>query len=150
MLSLANTIKPTMLSVLILTQLSINTQAESFDYQAQINKYLDCQALQHVLANILSENEQSFQNNEYYQSGLDSRVIADELARVAKIRPQDIQEIYSTYLHEYRNVLADSQSNADYEQFLASLLSHVKRCLALNELQSDIIHNARSSKLNIE
>ena len=147
MLSVANDIKSTVISVLLLSHACVCAATEGFDYQTQINKYLDCQALQHVLANILSEDEQSFQNNEYYLSGLESRLVADQLARVAQIEPQYVQDIYAAYLDEYRRVLAGSQENAEYQQFLTSVLAHVKRCLALNELQADIIRNAKSSAI---
>ena len=149
MLSSVKFVQPIIISIVMLCQGYTHVVADSFDYQSQVNKYLDCQALQHVLANILSEDEQSFQSNDYYVSGLEPRLVADELARVAKIDPQLVQEIYTTYLGEYRVVLAGREDNADYQQFLSSLLSNVKRCLALNELQADIIRDAKLSKITI-
>jgi len=114
--------------------------AAGFDYYAHINKYTKCEALQNVVANISSESEQDFYQHESHHASLDSRIIALELAKAGKYEEWLVDELYSTYLDEYRDLLKQSE---DVSVFAASLKPHAEKCRQLNEMQEDIIRRKR-------
>lgn len=117
--------------------------AEGFDYYAHINKYTKCEALQNVVANIASESEQEFYQHESHHASLDSRIIALEFAKAGNYEEGMVDELYFTYLDEYRNLLEKSE---EVEVFAASLKPHAEKCRQLNEMQEDIIRRKREEK----
>ena len=114
--------------------------AEGFDYYAHINKYTKCEALQNVLANILSESEQEFYQHESHHDSLDSRIIALEFAGAGNYEESLVDELYSSFLDEYRVLLQESE---DVEVFAASLRSPAKKCHQVNEMQEDVMRRKR-------
>ncbi len=115
------------LSILFFAESSF---AAGFDYYAHINKYTKCEALQNVVANISSESEQQFFQHESHHDSLDSRIIALELAKAGNYQQGLVEELYSTYLDEYRDLLKQSE---DVEVFAASLRPQAEKCRQLNE-----------------
>ena len=124
------------ISMLLVSVLTSALYADGFDYYAHINKYVKCEAVQNVMANITSESEQEFYQHELHHASLDSRMIAMEFARVGKYKQGLVDELYHTYLDEYRSEL---KKNEEVEEFVAALKPQVKKCQRLNEMQSDII-----------
>ncbi|MDW3095636.1 MAG: hypothetical protein R8G33_08185 [Gammaproteobacteria bacterium] len=122
-----------------------NIFAEGFDYYEHINKYTKCEAVQNVVANILSETEEKFYQHESHHASLDSRIIALEFARAGKYEEGLIDELYHTYLDAYRDLLEQSE---DVEKFTASLKPQVTKCKKLNEMQEDILRRKRQEKIN--
>lgn len=123
----------------------INTsQAEGFDFYAHVNKYTKCEAVQNVMANISSESEQEFYQHELHHASLDSRIVALEFARAGQYEEGLVDELYNTYLDEYRKQLKDSQ---DVDKFVAALHPHVKECRRLNAMQSDVIARKKQQRL---
>ncbi len=118
--------------------------AEGFDYYAQVNKYAKCEAVLNVMANILSESEQAFYQHELHHASLDARIVALEFAKAGNYQEQVVNEIFTTYLDEYRNQL---KLNEDVEKFIAALRPHVKKCQQLNAMQSDIIKRKKTETL---
>ena len=129
-------------SCLLLLFLSLfqSAYAEGFDYYAHLNKYTKCEALQNVIANISSESEQEFYRHESHHASLDSRIIALEFAKAGNHEESVVNELYGTYLDEYREMLKKSE---DIEVFAASLRTHAEKCQQLNEMQEDIIRRKR-------
>jgi hypothetical protein len=114
--------------------------AGGFVYYAHINKYTKCEALQNVLANILSESEQEFYQHEAHHDSLDSRIVALEFAGASNYKESLVDELYASYLDEYRALLKESE---DVEVFAASLKLPAEKCHQLNEMQADIILRKR-------
>lgn len=129
-----------LISVTVLT-----VYADGFDYFAQIKKYTKCEAVQNVMANILSESEQEFYQHELHYASLDSRIVALELAKAGGYQAEHIDELFLTYLNEYRNQL---EQNEEVDTFIAALRPHVKKCRRLNEMQKDIIERKRTDYLD--
>ncbi|MFK7793849.1 MAG: hypothetical protein AB8B89_00730 [Gammaproteobacteria bacterium] len=127
-------------SVLLFSQ---SIMSEGFDYYAHMNKYAKCEALQNVVANIASESEQEFYQHELHHASLDSRIIALEFAKAGRYEKGLVDELYLTYLDEYRDLLKKSE---EVEVFVASLSPHVEKCRELNEMQVDIILRKREEK----
>lgn len=127
--------------------LSCNVSSEGFDYYAHINKYTKCEALQNVVANIESESEQEFYQHASHHASLDSRIIALELASAGNYEEGMVDELYFTYLDEYRDLLKNSE---EVEAFAASLKPHVAKCRQLNEMQEDIIRRKREEQSKAE
>ena len=127
-------------ALLVFFLLSLNAQSEGFDYYAHINKYIKCEALQNVIANISSQSEQEFYQHESHYASLDSRTIALEFAKAGKYEEGLLDELYNTYLDEYRDLLKQSD---DVDVFRASLLPGAEKCRKLNEMQEDIIQRKR-------
>ena len=136
-------------SCLLLLFLSLfqSAYAEGFDYYAHINKYTKCEALQNVIANISSESEQEFYRHESHHASLDSRIIALEFAKAGNYEESVVDELYGTYLDEYREMLKKSE---DIEVFAASLRTHAEKCQQLNEMQEDIIRRKREENSKAE
>jgi hypothetical protein len=126
--------------LLVLLAFSQSINAGEFDYYAHINKYTKCEALQNVIANILSQSEQEFYQHESHYASLDSRIIALEFAKAGNHEKWLVNELYYTYLDEYRALLKQSE---DVEVFAASLRPHAEKCRQLNEIQEDIIRRKR-------
>ena len=118
--------------------------AEGFDYYAYVKKYVKCEAVQNVAANISSDNEEEFYQHELHFASLDSRTIALEFARAGNYSPAEVEELYGTYLDEYRVLLNESE---DAENFLHSLSPQVKKCRQLNEMQKDILQRSGEQQL---
>lgn len=118
--------------------------AEEFDYYAHINKYVKCEAIQNVVANIVSESEQEFYQHELHHASLDSRIVALEFAKAGNYKEAMVAELYNTYLDEYRSQLKGSQ---DVEKFVAALRPHVSTCQRLNDMQSDIIERKKQQRI---
>ncbi len=139
------------ISIQVLAFMSIsfcqNIFAEGFDYYAHINKYSKCEAVQNVVANILSESEEEFYQHEYHHASLDSRIIAIEFAKAGKYEEGLIDELYYTYLDEYRSLLKESE---DVEKFVSSLRPEVAKCEKLNEMQEDILRRKRQEKFKVD
>ena len=76
--------------------------ADGFDHYAYVKKYVKCEAVQNVAANISSESEEEFYQHELHFASLDSRAIALEFARAGNYSPAEVEELYGTYLDEYR------------------------------------------------
>lgn len=123
----------------------INTvQAEGFDFYAHVNKYAKCEAVQNVMANISSESEQEFYQHELHHASLDSRIVALEFARAGKYEEGLVDELYNTYLDEYREELKESK---DVDKFVAALHPYIKECRRLNAMQSDVIARKKQQRL---
>ena len=110
--------------------------AEGFDYYPHIKKYAKCEAVQNVMANIISESEEEFYQHELHHASIDSRIVALEFARAGQYKEGLVDELYNTYLDEYRSQLRQGD---DVDKFVAALRPLVNKCQQLNEMQSDVI-----------
>ena len=130
--------------LILFSILSCNLYAEGFDYYAHIKKYVKCEAVQNVAANISSESEEEFYQHELHFASLDSRQIALEFARAGNYSPQEVEELYVTYLDEYRAILSESE---DVDKFLKSLSPQVTKCRKLNDMQKDLLQRNKSTQI---
>lgn len=128
---------------LILTIISQEVLSEGFDYKVHIEKYMKCEAVQNVAANILSQSEQEFYQHELHNASLDSRIVALELARAGNYNEELVDELYNTYLTEYRKSLSESEG---VEKFINSLRLQVDRCKQLNAMQEDIVRRKKQQR----
>lgn len=128
------------LILIFLFMLGSYINADGFDHYAYVKKYVKCEAVQNVAANISSESEEEFYQHELHFASLDSRTIALEFARAGNYSPAEVEELYGTYLDEYRATLNESE---DADEFLKSLTPQVKKCRQLNEMQKDILERKR-------
>ena len=117
-----------------------SVNAYEFDHFSYVKKYTKCEAVQNVAANISSSSEQEFFQHELHFSSLDSRVIALEFARAGNHQEEEVENLYATYLAEYKEALNKSE---DVKIFLDSLQPEVRKCKQLNEMQKDILQNKK-------
>lgn len=151
--SFGNRIKPSFSSISAflvaggLLIMAMTVHAEGFDFYAQVNKYAKCEAVLNVMANILSDSEEEFYRHEFHHASLDSRVIALEFAKAGDLETGLVDEIFATYLDEYRNQL---EINDDVEKFIAALRPYAKTCRRLNAMQSDVIARKKQQAIQGE
>lgn len=113
--------------------------SEGFDYLKQVKKYVKCEAVLNVTANVLSASEEEFYQHEAHHASIDSRIIALEFARVGGHSVEEVDELFYLYLTEYRNVLQEKEANDELESFISSLRPLSEDCEELNAMQEDII-----------
>lgn len=119
-------------------------QAQEFDYYPYIAKYAKCEAIQNVMANVASESEQEFFQHALHHASLASRKIALAFAKAGNYQEGMVDEIYQTYLGEYRQQL---RSNAQAENLVAALRPQVKKCQRLLDMQADLIVDPKTNAL---
>lgn len=133
---------------LIIIAVAVSAQhapAGEFDYMGQIKKYVKCEAVQNVAANILSKSEEEFHQHELNHASLDSRIVAMELARAGGYTSEHIDELYYVYLSEYRKILQASENQEEVDSFLKSLGPQIEKCEDLIEMQADIIEQKKNN-----
>ena len=118
--------------------------ADGFDYLGQIKKYVKCEAIQNVAANIESESEEEFHQHELNHASLDSRIVAMELAKAGGYSSEQVSELYYVYLSEYRKILQESEDQSDVDNFLRSLRPLIDECERLIAMQSDLIKSRKN------
>ena len=116
-----------------------NAFADEFDYLSQIKKYIKCESVLNVSANVLSESEEDFYQHEFHHASIDSRIVALELARVGGYSAEQVDELFYVYLSEYRDALQESEENNELETFMEKLRPVIGECERLIAMQSDII-----------
>ena len=121
-----------------------SVHAEGFDYLGQIKKYVKCEAVQNVAANILSESKEEFHNHELNHASLDSRIVAMKFAKAGDYTPEQVNELYYEYVSEYRSVLQESKDQTEVDNFLDSLGPQLDECEKLIAMQSDIIEREKN------
>ncbi len=119
-------------------------QAQEFDYYPYIAKYARCEAIQNVMANVASESEQEFFQHALHHASLASRKIALAFAKAGSYPAGMVDELYQTYLDEYRQQL---RSNAQAESLIAALRPYVKKCQHLLDMQADLIVDPKTNAL---
>ena len=117
--------------------------AEGFDYLSQVKKYVKCEAVFNVAANISSKSEEEFYEHELHHASIDARIIALELAKVGKISAEQVNELFYAYLNEYRKVLEEREANNQLDDFINLLNPVVGQCEQLNAMQQDILQRKK-------
>ena len=116
----------------------------AIDYQAQIKKYAQCEALQNVVANVLSQSEEEYLKHELHLAAKDSRIVMQEFVRVSGIAPEFAEELYAVYLDEYRKALIPNGQDNQLDLFIGNIRPQLNNCKELNEIQADIINRHKN------
>ena len=120
--------------------------AYSYDNYELIKRYVKCAALQNVVANILSNSEEEFYRHDLHRSAQDSTIVAKELVNTSRRYSQSMMnDLYATYLEEYRRIVQSDEQGEDLSFFLNSVRPQVEQCKRHNELQADIIQRKKQT-----
>ena len=131
------------LSICCLSVASFSLAYAEVNYQEQIKTYVRCEALQNVVASILSDSEEEFFQHELHHAANDSNVIAKHLTRIGDYREEVLDELYLIYLDEFQNDLLKRAENGEANLFMQDARPQLDRCEELNELQADIIQRSK-------
>lgn len=121
---------------------------EETDYLIISEAFAECAALQNTLADIASENEDEYKNHMLHHSASDAITIATDFSLLAGQSKEHVQFNYQHHISRFISML--EKSTDGYQRFAVEVRPIIKKCAALNTIQTGLITERRKQNYSVE